>query len=85
MFPYFKDGEIVNIKYRTLDKEYRQEKDAEKVFYGLDDIHGEDAIYIVEGEMDKLALEVAGIRMFYPFLMEHLLLDQGFMKPSSNI
>jgi twinkle protein len=62
MFPYFKDGEIVNIKYRTLNKEYRQEKDAEKVFYGLDDIKGEDTIIIVEGEIDKLALEVAGFK-----------------------
>jgi twinkle protein len=60
LFPYFKDDEIVNIKYRTLDKEFWQETGAEKVFYGLGDIQDEGTIYIVEGEMDKLALEVAG-------------------------
>jgi twinkle protein len=60
LFPYFQDGEIVNIKYRTLDKKFRQEKDAMKIFYGLDDIKGEKDIYIVEGEFDKLACEVAG-------------------------
>ncbi|KAJ0018428.1 hypothetical protein Pint_11339 [Pistacia integerrima] len=39
-----------------------QEKDAEKVFYGLDDIEGESDIIIVEGEMDKLSMEEAGFR-----------------------
>ncbi|KAJ4849310.1 hypothetical protein Tsubulata_017466 [Turnera subulata] len=39
-----------------------QEKDTEKIFYGLDDITGADDIIIVEGEMDKLAMEEAGFR-----------------------
>ncbi len=60
LFPYFKDGKLVNIKYRTLDKTYRQEAGAEKVFYGLDDINGSEEVIIVEGELDKLAIEVAG-------------------------
>ncbi len=58
-FPYRKGGEVVNVKYRDHEKNFRQEKDAEKVFWGLDDIEGDEAI-IVEGEMDKLALEEAG-------------------------
>ncbi len=60
LFPYFRDGQIVNIKDRTLDKKFRQEAGAEKVFYGLDDIKGSEEIIIVEGEIDKLAFEVAG-------------------------
>ena len=60
LFPYFKDGKLVNIKYRTLDKTYRQEAGAEKVFYGLDDINGSKDVIIVEGEIDKLVFEVAG-------------------------
>ena len=30
-FPYFRDRELVNLKYRTLDKRYWQVKGAEKV------------------------------------------------------
>jgi len=58
-FPYFKDGELVNIKYRRHPKAFRQAAGAEKVFFGLDDLT-EDWAVIVEGEMDKLALEEAG-------------------------
>ena len=49
-FPYQRDGEVVNIKYRTLSKSFRQVKGAEKVLYGLDDVVGQDTIIIVEGE-----------------------------------
>lgn len=37
-----------------------QEKGAEKILYGLDDVRGCEEIIVVEGEMDKLALEEAG-------------------------
>jgi twinkle protein len=60
MFPYFYNGEIFNIKYRSLDKKFRQETGALKGFFGLDDIIGQKNIYIVEGELDKLACEEAG-------------------------
>lgn len=61
-FPYYRDGVLVNVKYRTLDKRFWQVKGAEKVLYGLDDIAGQPEVVIVEGEMDKLALEEAGMR-----------------------
>ena len=35
---------------------------AEKILYGLDDVRDSAEIIIVEGEMDKLALEEAGFR-----------------------
>lgn len=61
-FPYMRNGETVNIKFRALNqKAFRQVKDAEKVLYGLDDLTETWAV-IVEGECDKLALDVAGIR-----------------------
>jgi len=60
-FPYFRNGEVVNIKFRTLDgKDYCQVKGAEKILYGLDDIVDSKTAYIVEGEPDKLAMEEAG-------------------------
>lgn len=59
-FPYTRNGEIVNVKYRTEDKHFTQVKGAEKILYGLDDVAGETEIIFVEGEMDKLSLEEAG-------------------------
>ena len=60
-FPYYRDRQIVNVKYRTLDKQFWQVKGAEKVLYGLEDVAGQSEIVVVEGEMDKLALAEAGI------------------------
>jgi twinkle protein len=61
-FPYFRVGELVNIKFRALaEKAFAQVKDAEKILYGLDDIAEAKSAIIVEGELDKLALEEAGI------------------------
>ncbi|WHZ17395.1 MAG: hypothetical protein OJF52_004247 [Nitrospira sp.] len=61
VFPYFRQGEAVNLKYRSLEgKHFRQVSGAEKILYGLDDLT-EDWAVIVEGECDKLALEVSGI------------------------
>jgi twinkle protein len=61
-FPYRRRSELVNVKFRTLDKHFAQVKDAEKIFYGLDDIEGSPEIIITEGEIDKLSFEEAGLR-----------------------
>ena len=62
-FPYFRNGELVNIKFRAFaEKAFAQVKDAEQTLYGLDDIADVKTAVIVEGELDKLALEEAGIR-----------------------
>ncbi len=60
-FPYYSHDLLVNVKYRTLDKRFWQSKGAEKMLYGLNDVLGNNEIIIVEGELDKLALEEAGI------------------------
>lgn len=60
MFPFYENGVVVNVKHRTHDKKFMLEKDAQLIFYGLDDIRDQEEIIIVEGEMDKLAVEVAG-------------------------
>ncbi len=61
-FPYFRHGELVNIKYRALaEKAFAQVKGAEKIFYGLDFIADSKSVIIVEGECDKLALDEAGL------------------------
>jgi len=57
--PYFKDGDLVGVKYRTNPKDWTAETGTEPIVYGYDDING-DVLIWVEGEFDKLAVEVAG-------------------------
>jgi len=58
-FPYFRNGECINIKSRDAQKHFRMESGAERIFYGMDMVQG-DTLIIVEGEIDKLSLETAG-------------------------
>lgn len=60
-FPYFRSGEIVNIKYRTGDKAFKMVKDAELIFFNLDGIANKEEAIIVEGEPDCLSFIEAGI------------------------
>lgn len=59
-FPYLRGGELVNVKTRYAGKTFRMESGAELIFFGLDDCAGVTQVIIVEGEMDKLAVEVTG-------------------------
>ncbi|KAK4491538.1 hypothetical protein RD792_002290 [Penstemon davidsonii] len=59
-FTYRKNGVLVGCKYRTIEKKYWQERNTEKMLYGIDDIAEADEIIIVEGELDKLSVEEAG-------------------------
>ena len=60
IFPYYKDGILVNIKKRKNlgggKKTFTQTKDAEKTFFGMDFVKGQESLIIVEGEMDVLSL-----------------------------
>ena len=68
-FPYYLDGKIVNIKHRSKDKRFHQEKDAMKCLYNVDNLkkvwqENPDAkkiVIFVEGEMDVLSLMQIGI------------------------
>jgi twinkle protein len=59
-FPYHRGEQYVNAKYRDREKNFRMEAGAERVLYGLNDIDPARVV-IVEGEIDKLSMEVAGI------------------------
>lgn len=59
-FPYYRGAELVNVKYRDREKNFRMEAGAERVLYGLNDIA--ETCVVVEGEIDKLSVEMAGIR-----------------------
>lgn len=59
-FPYFRDSEVVNVKYRTSNKDFCMETGAELCFYGLDDADPTLPCIFVEGEIDRLSFEAAG-------------------------
>lgn len=60
-FNYFRDNELVNIKYRSVaEKDFKLAKDAELIFYNLDSITKAEKIVIVEGEMDCLSVHQSG-------------------------
>lgn len=59
-YPYLRAGQVINCKYRDKEKNFRMASGAERLLYGYDDIAS--TTIIVEGEMDKLAIEVAGLR-----------------------
>jgi len=61
LFPFVKNGEVVNVKYRGLrEKCFRQVTDAEKVLYRQDHI-AKKLVVVVEGEIDALSILLAGI------------------------
>jgi twinkle protein len=60
-FNYFKEGELINIKYRDSQKNFKLVSGAELIFYGLDSIKDSERIYIVEGEIDALSFHEAGL------------------------
>jgi len=64
LFPYYKDGVVVNVKHRAFDKTMRQEKGAEKCLYRYDSISkGKGTMVITEGEVDCLTLLECGFGM----------------------
>jgi twinkle protein len=59
-FTYRNDGEVVNRQTRTLSaKGFRFETGKPVIPFGLDDCEGQAEVVIVEGVMDKLAVEEA--------------------------
>ena len=66
VFPYRVDGELVNNKYRTKDKRFRQEGGATRSLFNIDAVRkywqetGDRTVIFVEGEMDVLSMWEAG-------------------------
>ena len=65
VIPYYKNGELVNVKYRTNlgggKKKFRQEADTEKTLYGMDLVRNTDTLVWVEGEFDVLSFAEQGV------------------------
>lgn len=60
-FPYFRDADMVNIKFRDGRKNFKMVSKAELIFYNLNSIRGKSKVVICEGEIDALSLYEAGI------------------------
>ena len=60
-FNYFRDNELINVKYRDAEKNFKLVSGAELIFYGIDNLKDTKRCYIVEGEMDALSLHEAGL------------------------
>lgn len=59
-FPYFRDGEMVNIKYRDGAKRFKLVKDAELILYNLSSVGDKKYMIITEGEFDCMAVYESG-------------------------
>lgn len=59
-FNYYRNDQLVNIKFRGRDKDFKMNKGSELIFYNLDAIKNERTAIIVEGEIDCLTLHEAG-------------------------
>jgi twinkle protein len=60
-FNYFRDDQLVNVKFRDAQKNFKMIPKAEMIFYGLDFIKDHPEVVICEGEMDALSFYEAGI------------------------
>ena len=59
-FNYYKDGELLNTKFRTGDKKFKMVSGAELLPYNIDAIKGTKECIITEGEMDALTFYECG-------------------------
>lgn len=59
-FNYFRNGELVNTKFRGPKKLFKLVKGAELILCGLDSLKGKKEAWAVEGEIDMLSLIEAG-------------------------
>ncbi len=61
-FNYFLNEELINVKYRSATKGFKMSKDAELIFYGLNNVDFNQDVYLTEGEIDCLTLWQSGFK-----------------------
>lgn len=65
VFPYMRDSQIVNCKFRDGRKNFKMVKDAELVLFGMQTLVGRHCAILVEGEVDCMAAYEAGFGQDY--------------------
>ena len=61
-FPYYMDGVVKNVKYRSGGKDFKLFTGGELVFYNIDALKDVREAVIVEGEIDCLSFIEAGVK-----------------------
>lgn len=61
-FNYFRNNELINVKYRDGYKNFKLHKDSELILYNLDSIKEGDTVIICEGEIDCLSISQSGYK-----------------------
>jgi twinkle protein len=62
-FPYYRNGELINIKYRDGAKHFKLYKGAELTFFNIDSVTPhEKEVIITEGEIDCMSFAEAGFK-----------------------
>ena len=51
-YNYYQNGELVNIKFRGANKDFKLSKNAKLIFYNIDSIEGVEEAIVCEGEED---------------------------------
>lgn len=59
-FPYFRDGQLINIKYRGPKKSFKMSSGAELLLWNHDALKTEKEVIITEGEVDALSFWTVG-------------------------
>ena len=65
VFPYLRESEVVNAKYRDGAKNFKMVKDAELIFFGMHTLEGRHCAIITEGEVDAMAAYEVGFGREY--------------------
>lgn len=65
VFPYIRDSQVVNAKFRDGAKNFRLVKDAELIFFGMQTLHERNCAIITEGEWDMLTAYECGFGQTY--------------------
>lgn len=60
LFPYRKNKQWVNVKFRDAKKNFKLTKDAELLIFNYDAVMGKKRVCITEGEIDAMSLHESG-------------------------
>lgn len=61
-FPYYRDKELINVKYRDGEKNFLLSAGCELIPFNLDSIKDAETIIITEGEFDCMAISQVGFK-----------------------
>lgn len=79
-FPYLRDGEIVNIKFRDARKSFKMVKGAELILFNLNTVGEKKHCIITEGEIDCMSVYEAGFGVDPIITSEGELMNDHFSK-----